>query len=347
MSTDKVNEIVKKEPSHSERFTNMVIKEFSSNAGDIQLTSFQKKLCQNYFIKIDQTLKDLERKRLAKDEKYRDPLPYTWNSVNMEKLAVDVVIFSSVGLDPAQPNHINVIPYKNTSSSKFDIGFIVGYKGSEIKAKKYGLDVPDAIIVELVYKNDRFKQLKKDVNNKIESYVFEVVEDFNRGEIIGGFWYHVYNASPEKNKIRVFTLADIEKRKPDTASPEFWGGEKDKWEYDEVQKKRVKKGTEKVEGWFEEMAYKTIYKNAYNAITIDSQKIDDHYLEMMAKEKEPLDIRIINEIKENANKTEIGMDNIVVEEKTIDVTHEEQPVNESSTERKDPIEIRTEQGPSF
>ena len=295
-------QVAKPQLSHSERFAQAVEREFSGGVGQVTLTSFQRKLCQNYFIKIDSILKDAELKRQKKSEKYRDPLPLTWENMNMPKLAVDVIAFSGVGLDPTQPNHINPIPYKNNSLNKYDIVFIPGYKGIELKAKKYGFNVPDDVIVELVYKNDVFKVIKKDANNKVESYQFEVVDSFDRGDIIGGFYYHVYFGVPEKNKLRVFTLKDIEKRKPEYASAEFWGGEKDKWVNGQ------KQGKETVDGWFDEMAFKTIYRAAYNAITIDSQKIDENYMAVIQKEQESRDFQITNEIATKSNRNEIGFE---------------------------------------
>lgn len=282
--------------SPSERFTNAVIKQFSSDNGQIQLTTFQKKLCQNYFIKIDQTLKDNEKKRMAKSEQYRDALAFTWENVNMNKLAIDVIAYSSVEMDPTQPNHINMIPYKNTANNKYDMGFIIGYNGMEIKAKKYGLEVPDSVIVELVYSTDKFKQIKKDLNNKIETYTFETTNDFNRGDVVGGFWFHEFKENPEKNKIKVFSLKDIEKRKPKYASADFWGGLKDVWDNGK------KVGTEKIDGWFEEMAFKTLSRAAYNAIVIDSKKIDDNYMAIIQKETDMADAKIENEILTEANK---------------------------------------------
>lgn len=309
MST-KSKEVAIPKLSYSERFTNMVIQEFSSNAGEIELTSFQKKLCQNYFIVLDATLKEAESKRMNKSEQYREPLAYTWENVNMQKLATNVIAYSSVGLDPMQPNHINLIPYKNSSTNKYDFGFIIGYKGSEIKAVKYGLDVPDVVTVELVRANDTFKENKKDANNKYESYVFGIKNSFDRGEIIGGFYFHSFSGNPEKNKIKTFTLADIEKRKPKNASAEFWGGEKDEWNNGQRTGNKIQ-----VEGWFEEMAYKTIYRAAYNSITIDSQKIDEHYLAIIEKERDFVSEKVKTEIAENANKEPLDID-------AIDVTDE-------------------------
>lgn len=309
-------------PSQSERFTNAIVKEFSSNNGAVTITPFQKKLCQNYFIKIDQTLKDAEKKRLAKSEEYRDALSLTWENVNMSKLAVDVIAFSSVELDPTQPNHINMIPYKNTANQKYDMGFVIGYRGMELKAKKYGLDVPNDVVVELVYSNDKFKQHKKDRNNPVESYEFEIINDFDRGEVIGGFWYHDFKDAPDKNKIKVFSLKDIEKRKPAYASAEFWGGEKDKWEKG-ADGKNKKVGKEKIEGWFEEMALKTISRHAYNAITIDSKKIDDNYLAIIQKDTEMKDAIVQNEVIANANKSSLDFEEAeVVEDEVLQITAE-------------------------
>lgn len=313
----KNGQVAKQQLTHSERFAQAVEREFSGGVGEVKLTSFQRKLCQNYFIKIDSILKDAELKRQKKAEKYRDPLPLTWENMNMPKLAVDVIAFSGVCLDPTQPNHINPIPYKNNGLNKYDIVFIPGYKGIELKAKKYGFNVPDDVIVELVYKNDIFRVIKKDLNNKIEGYEFGVSDSFERGPVVGGFYYHVYFDKPEKNKLRVFTLKDIEKRKPDYASAEFWGGEKDKYVNGQ------KQGKEQVEGWFEEMAFKTIYRAAYNAITIDSEKIDENYMAVIQKEQESLDFQITNEISTKANRNEIGF--------------EEEPPVQTAEEVKEPV----------
>lgn len=300
------NQIAVQEPKKltaSERFTNKVLAEFGSSVGQIALTEFQKRLAQNYFISIDSVIKAAEEKRLAKNErmsndKFRELVPVTWEYVNMESLARNVVAYARIGLDPAQKNHINMIPYKNNSTKKYDIGFIEGYRGLELKAIKYGLDVPDAVIVELVYSNDKFKPIKKSMNNPYENYDFEIVDPFDRGEIKGGFYYHIYSKAPEKNKLVILSLKDIEKRKPKYASVEFWGGEKD--EYGSDGKKTGKK--EKVEGWYDKMCLKTISRAAYNDITIDSQKIDDDYLRVKQAETEFSEGAVEDTIQTNANK---------------------------------------------
>lgn len=319
-------EIPKKEPTQSERFMTKVISEFGSGVGEVALTKFQKRLAQNYFIALDAILKTTEEKRLKKSEKFRDAVPVTWQHVNMEKLARDVVAMARVGFDPSQPNHINPIPYKNKHTGKYDITFIEGYRGIELKATKYGLDVPDYVTVELVYSTDKFRPVKKDSKNQYEGYEFEIVNAFDRGDIIGGFYYHSYSKAPEKNKLVVMTKKDIEKRKPDHASPEFWGGEKDKWENNK------KVGTETVEGWYDKMAWKTIYRAAYGDITIDSQKIDDDYLRLKQMESDFAEAEVDEEIRANANGPIID---ITPNGPPADAT-KSPPANDKSTGESDP-----------
>ena len=295
MTTENQQAVVKKELTQSERFMAKVISEFGSNVGEVALTNFQKRLAQNYFIALDSVLKTTEEKRLKKAEKFRDAVPVTWANVNMEKLASDVVAMARVGFDPSQPNHINPIPYKNKHLNKYDITFIEGYRGLELKAKKYGLDVPDHVTVELVYSTDKFKAIKKDAKNEYDGYEFDIVNAFDRGEVVGGFYYHLFSSAPVKNRIVVMTKKDIDKRKPEKASAEFWGGEKDKWENNK------KVGTEKVEGWYDQMAWKTVYRAAFNDITIDSQKIDDDYLRLKQMESDLTEAEVAQEIGANAN----------------------------------------------
>lgn len=310
---DKKEVTVRPEQSLAKRFMNRVISDFSTNiSGDVALTTFQKRLSQNYFIAADAAIKKAEENRLKKSQKYRDQLPVTWSNINFDKLARDVVAFSRIGLDPAISNHVALIPYKNNAINKYDIGFIEGYRGLELEAHKYGLDVPDNVIVELVHETDEFKSYKKNMNNNKESYDFKVVNDFNRGAIIGGFYYHEYRNEPERNKLVVVPIKDILKRKPKYASPEFWGGEKDVWQNG---KKTGKK--DPVEGWYEEMCYKTICRMAYKAITIDSKKIDDAYMQMKQIEQEFVTGQTAEEIEEKANREIID---IAPEAEEVDTT---------------------------
>ena len=268
----RTKQIAKKQTT-SEIFMEKVISEFTTGDSPIALTQFQKRLAKNYFIVLDTVLRKAEMARLRKSKKYQDPVPVTWENINnMEELARNVVAVARVGLDPVQKNHISMIPYKNNSTKLYDIAFIEGYRGLELKAMKYGLDVPDAVIVHLVYSNDIFNPIFIDKDHTFDSYEFKVTNPFDRGDIIGGFYYHFYANNFNKNKLVIMNIKEIEKRKPRYASPEFWGGEKPIWE------NQKKIGTEKIEGWYKEMCWKTVYKAAYNDLTIDSQKIDNDYL---------------------------------------------------------------------
>jgi len=280
---DKKEEIAKTNNAlaPSTRFRNLVEREFEKSAGSIEITEHMSRLIQSFYTKLDSILKDNETKRLQKSGQYQDPLEFNWKNVNMEKMAQDCIAFAMVGLDPMQANQLFMIPYKNSHTQKYDIGFMPGYKGIEIKARKFGLDIPKHVTIELVYSSDEFEVIKKDFQNEVEHYRLDIKFPFKRGEIIGGFYYFQYD-DPTKNLIRIFSLEEIEKRKPKYASPEFWGGEKD--EYDKSGKKTGKKVA--VDGWHAEMCFKTIYRAAYNSITIDSEKINDHFMTALRVENE-------------------------------------------------------------
>lgn len=341
MAEEKKNTQVAKteEQSMSVRFMNKVVVEFSNGVGEIALTSFQKRLAQNYFVAIDTALKLAEEKR-QKKVKNKDPLPIIWANVNMESLSRNVVAAARIGLDPAQSNHINVMPFKNNTLNKYDIVFIEGYRGIELKSTKYGLEVPDSVTVELVYSTDRFVPIKKDRNSQVESYELEIMNPFDRGEIIGGFYYHYYKDKPEKNKLVIFTIKDIEKRKPQYASTDFWGGEKTIWKDGKVT------GKETVEAWHEKMCWKTLYRAAYKDLTIDSQKIDDDYMRLKSIEESYAEMEVAEEIEKNANGDVIDLEyEELIEEAYPEDTEEPEPEQKKPT--KAGQQKISEDGPGF
>jgi RecT family. len=295
-------QIAKQEEPISVRFTNRVIAEFTGGVGEVALSDFQRRLAQNYFIAADAALKNAEAARMRKSEKYRDPVPVTWANVNMESLAQAVVAAARIGLDPLQKNHVSLVPFKNNHTGKYELAFIEGYRGLELKAEKYALDMPTAVVVELVYSNDHFRVIKGDYRSPGDGYEFEITNPFDRGELRGGFYFHYYENNPRKNKLVVMPLKEILKRKPAHAAPEFWGGEKDVWENGR------KVGTQKIEGWFEKMCWKTVFRAAYNDLTIDSEKIDADYRRLKQLEQDYEATVVAEEIAANANREPIDVD---------------------------------------
>jgi len=310
----------KNELTQSQKFTEKVLAEFTGGVGEIAVTDFQKRLIQGYFITIDAVLKKAEAKRKKTDE---NKLEYEWKNVNMTLLAQTAVHVARLGLDSLCPNHVFFIPYKNNLTGKYDINVMEGYKGKEIKAVKYGLDIPYNIVFELVYDSDLFIPLKKSIKNKIESYEFEIKNPFDRGNLIGGFAYFDHS-DLNKNSLMMMSLKDIEKRKPEKASSEFWGGEKDVWKDGKKTKDK-----QKVDGWLEEMCLKTIKRAAYSQITIDSQRIDDTYQFLKQRENDTIDTRVQDVIEENANSEVID---ILCEVKTSDAKQEVEPEQERKPE---------------
>lgn len=283
-------EIVLEQENMSERFTSMVLSEYGKDVGKPKITEHQKQLIQNYFIGIDRMLKDSEIRRVEKNKKttkdeWKNKLPYIWKNVNIQELAIDVVCYSRVGLDLLEDNHLFPIPFKNNHTDKYDITMVPGYIGMEFIAKKYALDPPKDVITELVYSTDSFTAIKKDRDNATEQYTYEITNPFDRGEIIGAFGYIVYD-DETKNKLILLSKKDLEKRKPDKASDNFWGK------------------------WDDEMYLKTLRRAVYNKrnIPLDPDKIDENISRIIAKEAVAAERQAQAEIEVYANGFEVDID---------------------------------------
>jgi recombination protein RecT len=212
-----------------------------------------------------------------------------------------------MGLDMMQDNHLSAIPYKDNNRKAKDgtqlytVNLMPGYNGIQYIAEKYAIDKPVAVTIELVYSTDTFKPLKKNRVNRIESYDFEINNAFDRGEIVGGFGYIEYE-QPEKNKLVIMTMKDIEKRIPQYAAAEFWGGKGTKWE-------NGKKVEAEVEGWREEMCLKTIKRAVYSAKNMprDPKKVDDAYQYMRQQELRMAEMEVRDVIDANSGQTVIDV----------------------------------------
>lgn len=323
------NALQKKELTASERFTNMVINEFQGNIGELNLNEYQKQLIRNYFIGIDNALKNAETSRQYSSKKKDDPT-ITWNNVNMNKLATDVVQNAKLGLDMSIPNHLHVVPYKNSKTNQYDLSLMPGYEGLKYIAANYSLYKVADIKVELVHENDIFQPIYKD---NIEGYEFKITNPFARGNVIGGFGYIRYE-NEIHNKLVIMSIDELLKRKPSTASVEFWGGEKNVWENGKIT------GKETVEGWTNEMLYKTMVRATCKKVTVDPKKVNESYVYVMESEDnyytDAQEDKINQEIEDNANK------------EIIDIEAEEQESLETaSTKDTNIIETQNTEGPDF
>ena len=301
VKTEEQKEKAPVQANASERFTAAVMKEFGTNvSGAVEVSEYQKRLIQGYFIWIDRALKAAEEERVRKndankDHKFDNPLPVSWQTVNLSDLAIDLVHYAKLGLDMNQDNMLNPIPFRNTKRGQYDVTLMEGYNGIRYIAEHYAVEIPKAVTVEVVYSNDSFKPIKKGASNPIENYEFEIVAPFDRGDIVGGFAYIEFT-DPAKNELVILSMRDIEKRKPRYASAEFWGGKKKIWENG----KQIEVETD---GWLDEMVRKTLIREAYSAkhLPRDPRKIDDVYQYLKLREAKYAEMAANAEVAEKAN----------------------------------------------
>lgn len=181
----------------------------------------------------------------------------------------------------------------------YSITLMEGYNGIRYQAEKYALDPFKAVTVEVIYQNDTFRMVKKDSRNPVEGYELDIPNPFDRGEPVGVFGYIEYD-DPAKNKLVVFSKADVMKRKPKYASPEFWGGEKTVYENGKQVKTHL-------DGWLPEMFEKTMKREIYGSKRIprDPDKVDESYQYIRQREQQFEDLVIEAEVIENGNRAPV------------------------------------------
>ncbi len=232
-----------KQPTYSQRFTGMVVREFGSTVGNLELSPYKHVLAQHLFIGIDTALRNLEAKRL-KDGKEGKPI--AWANINMNKLAVDAVHRVELGLDALIPGHIYPIPYFNGKLGLYDLDLRIGYVGKDYYRRKYTTVPPVDVIYQLVHAKDKFVPI---VQPGAESYTFEIPLPFNRGEVVGGFGYIVHE-DPSKNKLILVSKADFDKSRNAAKSKDFWGP------------------------YEREMQFKTLVNRVTSKLPIDPEKVN-------------------------------------------------------------------------
>lgn len=310
VATIEKKEVMAPQIPNSQNFATRVLREFGNSAGDVEASPMQRRLIQGYFIGIDQAIKTAEENREKQnknnsDHKYDNTLEYTWANVDIgPKMAQNLMHFAKLGLDMTLPNQLSPVFFKDKKKGKYVCAFIPGYEGRRIVAQKYALLPFLNVIAELVYSTDEFIPHKKDKNTPFDCYEFNIKNPFNRGEVVGAFGY-VVREDERQNELFFLTKDQIDKRRPEKASANFWGGEVNVWETDESGK-RVKT-TKETSGWYEEMALKTMKNYVYKHITIDPQKVDDNYAAYLAA-TDPSETSMAAEVEQNANSTVIDIE---------------------------------------
>lgn len=314
----------------SKRFTDMIMAQYSSATGAHSFTDREKQLIKGYFIAIDEMLRTSEAERLRKNANnknhdYDNNLAYSWNTVDLPQLALDLAHYARMGLDMQQDNHLFPIPYKDNKANRYTITLMEGYNGIRYQAEKYAVNPPKNVVVEVVYTNDRFTPIKKGRDNPGDTYTFDIPNPFDRGKPVGAFGFIEYE-DPSKNVLVVMSRADIEKRKPKYASPEFWGGVKKTWE-------NGRQVETQIEGWEPEMFAKTMKREIYSAkhIPRDPMKIDDTYHYIKQREAQYAVLAAENEADQQANTVELAFDDA-----TISAPAEPQAIPEAPQEAQEP-----------
>ena len=278
----------KQEEPPSVRFSNMVVREYQGAVSDgIEMSPYHRKLAQHLFVKIDMALKEAEQRRNPDKQKTQ----VTWQFVNMPKLALDAVHVVELGLDGLIPNHLWPIAYKNGRTGLYDIDLRVGYAGKDYYYRKMSLYPIVDIIYELVHEKDRFTVVKKSINEGVESYNFEIPQPFDRGVVVGGFGYIMYQNS-SMNKLVILTEADFAKAKSAAKSGDFWSK------------------------YPEEMKYKTIVHRTIKSIVLDPEKINESFAHVENNE-----LLAYDQSAESAAEAEINANANTL---TIDITPEGQ-----------------------
>lgn len=235
-------------------FENAVLKEMTRFDEGVAMTAAQKRLAQHLFVRVDMALKEAEAKR-----KQDNPTPYIWVNVNMQKLALDALHRIELGLDALIPNHIWPIAYYNGHNKNYDMDLRIGYAGKDYYRRAMALEEPKDIIYELVYENDTFKPIKRSLENGAENYVFDIPKPFDRGKVIGGFGYIVFEDS-RKNKLVLVDQKEFDRAKAKAGNDKFWGP------------------------WEDRMQLKTVVHRTVGKLPVDPRKVTDAFMAVEAQD---------------------------------------------------------------
>lgn len=194
-------------------------------------------LAVNYFTRLDNELNKLVPVK-------------TWKQINFNDFLNKSIAYANIGIDPLAPKMLSFTIFANKSNGLSDVVFVEDVRCMELLARRYGINCPENITVELIYSTDKFSIIKKDLSHPSEGYVLEVTNVFDRGDIIGGVSLSEYENNIY-NKVRIMSMKEIEKRVK-TNSP-FWTN------------------------WKPEMCEKTVGKNAWGKVVLNTTELAAYY----------------------------------------------------------------------
>jgi len=213
-------------------------------------------LAKNFFIAIDNAIKKSEEDRLSNDWKKKNNPPFRWAGINLDEVIQSSIAYSNINIDPLSDDMISFVFFKNKQATGYNITFIEGVSCMEILARTYGINCPENIKAEVVYSTDIFEPIKKDINNPKDDCVFRITNAFNRGEIVGGFTLSQFK-NEKHDQLRIMSLDDIHKRTKET--------------------------TDFFKKWPDEMCIKTLKKNAWSKVVLNTVDLAEYH----AAKKEP------------------------------------------------------------
>ena len=243
-------------------------------------------------------------------------MPYKWENVNIgPDLAQSIATFAKLNLNMMAKNHLFPIPYYNSKNQKYDMQFQIGYEGLKYEALKYSLFKIVDIQADFIYSNDSFEIIKDAING--ESYRLKINNPFDRGQIIGGYGYAVYD-DPRQNKLIVMSKKDIDDVKKKAKSQAFW------------------------KDYYNEMALKTIVRRICKRVPLDPKKFDDYYRLMQKFDGDSAEADLARELRENANREPINV--TPIETPPASIPERTQPVQQMA---EIPVPMQNEPAPQY
>jgi len=269
--------------TNSERFVAEIERQFIAEMGEgVKFTDYEKTLAQHLYVSTVTALQKQETER-QKRAKPGNGTPITWENLNCTKLALDAVHRINLGLDALVPNHISPIAYWNSKALKYDVDLRIGYAGKDYYKRKVAIKNPIDIEYHLVYETDHFVPIKRDSKHSQDNYVFEIKEPFNRGKVVGGFGYIIYD-DPTENKLVLVEKKEFDKARAYAQTDKFW------------EKHPI------------DMMYKTLVHRVTKQIPVDPAKVNKSYLFVEDQETEE---PVLRAIAEHANQETIDVDYVV------------------------------------